>query len=343
MIFKETISDDECARLHALSRFERILWNRGILNVAGVDEAGRGPLAGPVVAAAVVFPPGTMIAGIDDSKKLTAAHREQLYERIVHSAIAIGIGIVDHSEIDRINILQATHQAMRDALEELQPQPEYILVDGNSFHHDAIPCRAIIKGDSRSISIGAASILAKVTRDRMMQQFHEQYPEYGFDRHKGYCTTAHVQAIKIHGFVRSTGNPSILKIFCIMNDNPAKDKQNAVSTRMKGSIAEKIAESFLQELGYVILEKNYMYDKGEIDIVARDGEVLVFVEVKSKKSDDSGRPEDEVHARKRSQIRRIAEGYLLEHGIRDVPCRCDVVAIVGDEKKHVIRYYKDAF
>ncbi|MGD0338357.1 MAG: YraN family protein [Bacteroidota bacterium] len=128
-----------------------------------------------------------------------------------------------------------------------------------------------------------------------------------------------------------------------MDDDISKEQKDSISARMKGSIAEKIAESFLHTQGFEILEKNYRYDKGEIDIIARDGEVLVFIEVKSKLSDSGGRPEDEVHARKQSQIRRIAEGYLLEHGIRDVSCRCDVVAIVGDEKKHVIRYYKDAF
>ncbi|MGD0338358.1 MAG: ribonuclease HII [Bacteroidota bacterium] len=200
MISSDTTTDREYFRLQALSRFERVLWNRGILNVAGVDEAGRGPLAGPVVAAAVIFPPDTMITGIDDSKKLTPAHRERLFEKIVHSAITHGVAIVDHHEIDRINILQATYQAMRDALRRLQPQAEYILVDGNSFNHDQIPSRAIVKGDTRSISIAAASIIAKVTRDRMMLQFHEQYPEYGFDKHKGYCTLAHVRAIEIHGY-----------------------------------------------------------------------------------------------------------------------------------------------
>ncbi len=200
MISSGTITDREYFRLQALLRFERVLWNRGILNVAGIDEAGRGPLAGPVVAAAVIFPPGTMIAGIDDSKKLTPAHRERLFEKIVCSSITHGVAIVDHHEIDRINILQATYQAMRDALCRLQPQAEYILVDGNSFNHDQIPWRAIVKGDTRSISIAAASIIAKVTRDRMMLQFHEQYPEYGFDKHKGYCTSAHVRAIEVHGY-----------------------------------------------------------------------------------------------------------------------------------------------
>lgn len=192
-------AEREYFRLQALSRFERVLWNRGILQVAGVDEAGRGPLAGPVAAAAVVFRPGTFIEGIDDSKKLTADQRERVYEKILLSGISYGVALVDHEEIDRINILQATFRAMHEALAMLNPAPEYILVDGNSFRHESIPSRAIVKGDSRSISIGAASIIAKVTRDRIMIRYHEQYPEYGFDRHKGYGTQAHLRAIEHHG------------------------------------------------------------------------------------------------------------------------------------------------
>jgi putative endonuclease len=128
-----------------------------------------------------------------------------------------------------------------------------------------------------------------------------------------------------------------------MNDHSGNNPSTPLSKRMKGEIAENIAVSFLREKGYEILEKNFHFGKGEIDIIARDGDVLVFVEVKSKRSDAEGRPEDEVDQRKQTQVRRIAEGYLHVHGIRDVACRCDVVAIVGDENKHEIRYYKDAF
>lgn len=128
-----------------------------------------------------------------------------------------------------------------------------------------------------------------------------------------------------------------------MADDNTRERNDPVSARGKGSAAEKIAESFLRSQGIEILENNYRYGKGEIDIIARDGEVLVFVEVKSKRTDESGRPEDEVDTRKQTQIRHIAEGYLHEHSIRDTACRCDVVAIVGDEKEHIIRYYKDAF
>jgi ribonuclease HII len=194
------IDENERRRLTAISRLERVLWSRGLMHVAGIDEAGRGPLAGPVVAAAVIFPPGMMIAGVDDSKKLTPDHREELYAQIVGSASAYGIAMIDHDEIDRINILQATIEAMRNSIRQLRFQPDYLLVDGNMFHHESIPFRTIVRGDSRSISIAAASILAKVTRDRLMEQYHIEYPEYGFDRHKGYGTADHIRAIETYGY-----------------------------------------------------------------------------------------------------------------------------------------------
>jgi ribonuclease HII len=199
MTFDDRISPEECSRLRALSRFEAALWKRGIGPVAGVDEAGRGPLAGPVVAAAVILAPGTLIAGIDDSKCISEPKREMLFPVIVERAVSIGIGIVEHGDIDRLNILDATHEAMRRAIACLNPRPGFTLIDGNSFHDETMRYRNIVKGDGRSISIGAASILAKVTRDRLMRLYHEQYPQYGFDRHKGYGTSSHIEAIRLYG------------------------------------------------------------------------------------------------------------------------------------------------
>src|SRR6185369_16321939 len=145
--------------------FERQLWHAGVTRVAGIDEAGRGPLAGPVVAAAVVFTPGFSIEGVNDSKKLTPEQRDQLFDRIKQESIAFGVGIVSPEVIDAINILQATMLAMKQAVSSISPEPEYILVDGNYYTQMEIPCTTIVKGDSRSFSIAAASILAKVTRD----------------------------------------------------------------------------------------------------------------------------------------------------------------------------------
>jgi ribonuclease HII len=178
---------------------ERTFWLQGIGHIAGVDEAGRGPLAGPVVAAAVIFPKNTVIDGVNDSKKCSAKHREKLFKLIYDQAVSVGIGIVDHEVIDRINILQATTLAMQKALENLYIQPELAMVDGNSFKHDTIKFRNIIGGDAKSFTIAAASIIAKVTRDRIMCELDVRFPHYGFARHKGYGTHQHIEAMRTYG------------------------------------------------------------------------------------------------------------------------------------------------
>ena len=181
--------------------FEQDLWQQGYQLVAGVDEAGRGPLAGPVVAAAVVFPPHlAQTWGICDSKELTHEQRAKLVPIIEQNALAMGIGVVEHVDIDRLNILQATFRAMQMAVEQLVHIPEFALVDGNGLPSLSMPCRAIIKGDSLSLSIAAASIIAKETRDRIMIDWHATYPDYGFDSHKGYATPQHIEAIRTLGF-----------------------------------------------------------------------------------------------------------------------------------------------
>lgn len=180
-------------------QYEHALHERGIRFVAGVDEAGRGPLAGPVVAAAVILPDGVSLPGVDDSKKLTAAKRDALYDVILASALATGTGIVGHEEIDRINILQATYRAMHLALAALRITPEHVLVDGNRFAGTGVPFTTIVDGDALSQSIAAASIIAKVTRDRLLCEYDRQYPGYGFARHKGYGTAQHRAAIIAHG------------------------------------------------------------------------------------------------------------------------------------------------
>jgi ribonuclease HII len=180
--------------------YERKYWLRGQLLVAGVDEAGRGPLAGPVVAAAVILPEEDIIPGVTDSKKIPEKKRGRLFEEITQRAIGIGIGIVDHEVIDRINILQASFLAMNKALAALTPVPQQLLVDGNFFRHEKLPVENIIKGDALSHTIGAASIIAKVTRDRLMYAFDQEYPVYGFAQHKGYGTRQHRDAIRRYGY-----------------------------------------------------------------------------------------------------------------------------------------------
>lgn len=179
--------------------FERAAYSSGCIRVAGIDEAGRGPLAGPVVAAAVVLPPGLVLQGVRDSKEVPEAERERLAELIRASALAYGIGIVDETTIDEVNIYQATILAMNLALRDISPPPDYLLIDAVSLPQISIPQKAIIKGDRRSHTIAAASILAKTERDRLMRKLHEQYPQYNFHRHKGYATKEHMTLLKKYG------------------------------------------------------------------------------------------------------------------------------------------------
>ena len=171
----------------------------GLQVICGVDEAGRGPLAGPVCAAAVILPKHLRIPGLTDSKKLTDKKRRELFPIIQEQAIAYGIGLASESEIDEINILQATFLAMRRALDQLSVRPEIALIDGNRETDFGLPVKTVVKGDSLSANIAAASILAKVTRDNLMVELAQQYPEYGFEIHKGYGTKAHYEALRTYG------------------------------------------------------------------------------------------------------------------------------------------------
>jgi len=178
-----------------MKKFEEKYWHDGIFFVAGIDEAGRGPLAGPVVAASVIFPDTINIKNINDSKQLSPEEREDLYMEILDKAIAIGVGIVDNNIIDKINILQSTYKAMLRAVEKLEIMPEVILVDGYPIPNSPIKQEGIIKGDSKSISIAAASIIAKVYRDRIMEFYGIEYPEYDFSSNKGYGTKKHIEVV----------------------------------------------------------------------------------------------------------------------------------------------------
>ena len=180
-------------------QFERQAREQGFTTVCGVDEAGRGPLAGPVYAAAVILPPGLVIEGVNDSKKLSEKKREALFPVICEQALAFGIGYASEEEIDTYTILQATYMAMRRAVEALPVPADYALIDGNRMPPLSSPGETIIKGDALSMSIAAASILAKVSRDRVMLEAAKEYPQYGFEKHKGYGTAAHVQALREWG------------------------------------------------------------------------------------------------------------------------------------------------
>ena len=175
------------------------LYGNGFFTICGVDEAGRGPLAGPVCAAAVILPPYLEIPGLDDSKKLSDKRRRELFPIIKEQAIAYGIGLASHEEIDEINILQATFLAMRRAIEQLNGKADLALIDGNRETDFGLPVKTVVKGDSLSANIAAASVLAKVTRDEIMETMAVEYPHYGFEIHKGYGTKAHYEALRNHG------------------------------------------------------------------------------------------------------------------------------------------------
>lgn len=182
-----------------LYEIEAALREKGLKLICGVDEAGRGPLCGPVAAAAVILPEGLKIDGLNDSKKLTEKKREKLYDEITEKALAWGIGLASPAEIDELNILQATYLAMKRAVEGMKLVPDYVLVDGNRDPKLGLPTATLVKGDAKAACIAAASVLAKVTRDRLLVEMDKAYPEFGFAKHKGYPTKAHYAAIAEHG------------------------------------------------------------------------------------------------------------------------------------------------
>ena len=204
------MKEKEEQRLQQLKEIDKDFFNMGMKYVCGIDEAGRGPLAGPVVVAAVILPQDSMIEGINDSKKISESKREKLYDIILEEAISCGVGIIYQDEIDDINILQATKKGLHEAVKSMQIKPNVILVDAlTGIDTLGIPYKSIIKGDAKSYSIGAASIIAKVTRDRIMRDWDKVYPEYGFAGHKGYGTAKHIEVIKKYGLT-----PIHRKTFC---------------------------------------------------------------------------------------------------------------------------------
>lgn len=196
---KKLTKEEEAARLNEMHLIENEKINDGFTYIAGVDEAGRGPLAGPVYAAAVILGEDFFIEGLNDSKKLSEKKREELFDIICEKAVAYNIYSVDEKRIDEINILNATHEAMNGAVNGLSVRPDYVLIDGNSIKGMDIPHETVVKGDAKSVSIAAASILAKVSRDRFICEMAGKYPEYGFEKHKGYGTAAHNEAILKYG------------------------------------------------------------------------------------------------------------------------------------------------
>lgn len=332
----------EAARLEKILTYERECFAAGYRLVAGIDEVGRGPLAGPVVAAAVILPQGCKIEGVNDSKKLSAKKREELYDVILERAISYGIGVISNERIDEINILQATYEAMREALSQLNPPADFILADAVTIPGISAPQRGIIKGDAKSLSIGAASIIAKVYRDRLMEEYESVYPGYDFAGNKGYGSAAHIAAI------RRLGLTPIHRRSFLKNLRP----QEGDTTTDRGGRGETLAARQMEKMGYEILERNFRIGGsetegagGEIDIIAKKGNTIVFTEVKYRKSERMGTPSEAVDSRKQAHVIRAAQAYL---GARQLPeagydFRFDVAEVLTSGGKTYFRYTEDAF
>ena len=294
-----------------------------IANFCGVDEAGRGPLAGDVYAAAVILDPQNPIEGLNDSKKLSAKKREALYDEIWEKAVAFCVATASVEEIDSLNILQATFLAMRRAVEGLSVRPSFALIDGDKNPNVSVPSRCLIKGDATSASIAAASILAKVERDRYMEELDRQYPQYLFAKHKGYGTKLHYEMLDQYGASPVHRMTFLKKYFEKKGLNPV------VSSGAKG---EGIASRYLTERGYRILETNYHSLYGEIDIIAAKDDILAFVEVKTRSGRMIAEPREAVTASKQEKLRQTALLYLSEQEDVSLQPRFDVVEVLLDDK-----------
>jgi len=301
--------------------YEREAHARGYAVVCGVDEAGRGPLAGDVFAAACILPEDFDTAGLDDSKKLSPKKRDALYDRIKAGAIAFAVARVSAEEIDRINILNAAMTAMHHAIDALSVRPDYALVDGDKLRGFTVPAECIVQGDGKSASIAAASILAKVERDRYMLEMAKRYPGYGFEKHKGYGTKAHYDAIASLGVCEIHRKTFLKKIH-----TPEIPRLTEDERQLAGKYGEDCAARFLEGLGYTILARNYRTRDGELDIVARDGNEIVFAEVKERQSDVFGSGVEGVTEEKVACLKKCAEAWLAENAPQS-RSRFDVVEV----------------
>ena len=301
--------------------------------IAGVDEAGRGPLAGPVVAATVILDEQNRISGLADSKKLTAKKREKLFQEIMQHA-EVGIGVVDVEEIDKNNILKATQKAMYKAMGALKTKPDKALIDGYALPNQIIPNKGIIGGDDKIDCIRAASIIAKVTRDRMMQQYDIIFPEFGFARHKGYGTILHMEKLSEY-----KACPIHRKSFKPVNENLPTITW-LKSQRRIGQWGERLAALEYFNNGYKIHALNhYCAPYGEIDIIAEKDNELVFAEVKTAAGKMLGSVEDQVDEVKLQRLSNAIDKYIMDNEIQN-DIRLDVFAIMLGKNGPSLKHFK---
>ena len=302
--------------------------------IAGVDEVGRGPLAGPVLAAAIILPDDHTIEGLRDSKKLSKLQREKLFPIIQEQALGIGIGLVDVKTIDEINIREATLKAMQIALGNLPIKPDKALIDGHPLKNQIIPNEGIVGGDDLIDSIKAASIIAKVTRDKMMADYGRIFPEYGFEKHNGYGTEFHMKALDEHGATpihRRSFKP-------VMHQMPTLTWLS--EQKRIGWMGEKLAALYLKGKGLEILEMNRNCPPhGEIDIIARDDDEIVFVEVKTAFKTNPDLLDEKVDKDKLKKISHAIYQYQKEtEQIDDI--RIDCISVILQKKKPIIKHFE---
>ena len=302
--------------------------------IAGVDEAGRGPLAGPVVAAAVILPNSYNLEGLDDSKKVAPKKRSQLFVDIKHQATAIGVGVVAAADIDKTNILQATQQAMKMALGRLKPRPDQAVIDGHELPTQIIPNKGVIKGDQTVDVIKAASIIAKVTRDNMMEQYDIIFPAYGFRKHKGYGTREHMDKLRLNKA-------------CVIHRKSFKPVASAMPTlswlRKEGRIGqwgEQTAAVYLVERGYEIVAMNVHCDPyGEIDIIAEKDGIIIFVEVKTYSKKQLGTPAQNIDQNKLKKLEAAIHKYVVDMQVKKDIC-LDVICVYLKPSVPMFEHFK---
>ena len=322
-------------------QFEQKHWSSGKEYIAGIDEAGRGPLAGPVVAAAVILPHNIELPEVTDSKKLSEKKRERLYDEIYSRALSVGVGGAHEEEIDDKNILQATYQAMWKSIGNLSMQPDILLVDGNKANIKHYKQESIIDGDQKSLSIAAASIIAKVTRDRMMINYDKVFPQYGFAGHKGYGSQKHIETIKTH-FATPIHRQSFKPIpDHLPTLNYYKEK------RLVGTLGEQLVACSLIKDGCEIFEMNYNVPKiGEVDIISKNDDIVAFTEVKTQTKDHGwNEPRTQIDEFKSERIMNTAHHYIDQNEL-DVEIRFDVAEVIlgyGKPKINIIKNGMSAY